>query len=237
MIDNELILERLHNGDTTAENQLIENNMGLVAGIAKRFCSRGYELDDLMQIGAVGLIKAVRKFDFEFNVKFSTYAVPLIMGEIRRFIRDDGIIKVSRTHKMNAMKAYHACEALSQKLNRTPTVSEISAECGIECEQIIEAMEATAHPESIHKAFSSDDDSSELIDRMGTVDDESKIIDNVVIKNSLNSLTPRERTVISLRYFSEKTQSSISDIIGVSQVQVSRIEKAALKKMRDYLSK
>lgn len=237
MINNELILEKIHNGESDAEEELIKNNMGLVAGIAKRFINRGYEMDDLMQIGTVGLIKAIRKFDKNFNVKFSTYAVPLIMGEIRRFIRDDGPIKVSRTHKTNAMKAWCAQEKLIQKLNRTPTISELANESGIKAEELIAAMAATTPPESIYKQKNiGDDNERELIDEIEAVNEEGHIIDRVIIADSLNVLTPRERTVITLRYFGEKTQNSISKLIGVSQVQVSRIEKMALAKLKSYMS-
>ncbi|MBQ3038396.1 MAG: SigB/SigF/SigG family RNA polymerase sigma factor [Clostridia bacterium] len=232
MTDNEIILEQ----ELCEENeqQLVERNMGLVVGIAKRFINRGYEMDDLTQIGVVGLIKAIRKFNLDFGVKFSTYAVPLIMGEIKRFIRDDGIIKVSRTHKTNAMKAVCAEQRLSQSLNRAPTISEIASECGLEVSEVIEAMEATAQPDSINKAVS-DDDSRELEGKITLNNEEEKIVDRVLIKDSLNILSARERKVIMLRYFSEKTQSSISDIIGVSQVQISRIEKNALLKMKNYI--
>lgn len=236
MIDNELILKKLHDGEIDAEEELIKNNMGLVIGIAKRFINRGYEIEDLTQVGSVGLIKAIRKFDKSFNVKFSTYAVPLIMGEIRRFIRDDGPIKVSRTHKTNAMKAWRANEILTQKLDRAPTISELSTECKIPEDELIEAMEATTPPESLYKTGASvADDERELIDKIGAVSEENSILDKVLISQSLNILTARERKVITLRYFSLKTQSSISDIIGVSQVQVSRIEKAALEKMKSFI--
>lgn len=232
MIDNEIILEQSASGKN--EELLVGNNMGLVVGIAKRFINRGYELEDLVQIGVVGLIKAIRKFDCSLGVKFSTYAVPLIVGEIKRFIRDDGIIKVSRTHKTNAMKAVYAQQKLAQSLNRAPTISEIANECGLDVGEVIEAMEATALPDSINKAMS-DDDSREFEEKIASDNEEEKIIDRVLIKDSLNILSARERTVITLRYFSQKTQSSISDIIGVSQVQISRIEKAALKKMKNYI--
>ena len=232
MIDNEIILEQSASGKN--EELLIGNNMGLVIGIAKRFLNRGYEMEDLVQIGVVGLIKAIRKFDCSLGVKFSTYAVPLIMGEIKRFIRDDGIIKVSRAHKTNAMKAIYAQQKLVQSLNRVPTISEIANECGLDAGEVIEAMEATALPDSINKAMS-DNDSREFEEKIATDNEEEKIIDRVLIKESLNMLSARERTVITLRYFSQKTQSSISDIIGVSQVQISRIEKAALKKMKNYI--
>lgn len=236
MTDNLVLLKDLHMGNPDSENELIKNNIGLVAGIAKRFYSSGYDAEELIQIGCMGLIKAIRRFDFRFNVQFSTYAVPLIIGEIKRFLRDDGIIKVSRTYKTNAMKANIAKEKLHQELRRTPTISEISKECGISEEEIIEAMEATALPESIYQQ-TNDDSKNELIDKIGAVEEEGKIIDKVLVNESLNILSPREKKIIIMRYFYQKTQSQISQIIGVSQVQVSRLEKGALIKMREYLNK
>jgi len=238
MTDNAILLEQIHNGKTEAENEMIKNNMGLVTGIAKRYLNRGYDYEEIIQVGSVGLLKAVRKFDKSFNVQFSTYAVPMIIGEIKRFIRDDGIIKVSRTHKTNAMKAWYARERLTQKLNRTPTVAELSAECGISKEDIIEAMEATAPIESINfRSGNDDDDDRELSERIGTVEEEGRIINRVVIKESMGILKAKEREVVVLRYFSDKTQSQTAKIIGVSQVQVSRLEKAALAKLKDFIEK
>ncbi len=236
MTDNLVLLKELHNGNSDAENELLKNNIGLVAGIVKRFYNSGYDSEDLIQIGCMGLIKAIRRFDFSFDVKFSTYAVPLIIGEIKRFIRDDGIIKVSRTHKTNAMKANVAKEKLHQELKRTPTISEISKECGITHEEIIEAMEATMPPESIYQQ-TNDNNKSELINKLGVVEEEGKIIDKVLVKESLGVLSAREKKIIVMRYFYQKTQSQISKIIGVSQVQISRLEKGALIKMREFLSK
>lgn len=235
MTDNAILLEEIHNGKTEAENEIIKNNIGLVAGIAKRYFNRGYDCEEIIQVGSVGLLKAARKFDKSFNVQFSTYAVPMIIGEIKRFIRDDGIIKVSRTHKTNAMKAWYAQEKLTQKLNRTPTVSELSDECGISKEEIIEAMEATAPVESINCRTSNDDDDREFLERIGTVEDEGRIINRVVIKESMGVLKQKEREVVVLRYFSDKTQSQTAKIIGVSQVQVSRLEKAALAKLKAFI--
>lgn len=235
MTDNAILLEKIHNGHTEAENEIIKNNMGLVAGIAKRYYNRGYDFEELIQVGSMGLLKAVRKFDQSFNVQFSTYAVPMIIGEIKRFLRDDGMIKVSRTHKTNAMKAWCAQERLSQRLNRNPTIDELAHECGLEQEEIISAMEATAPVESINFRAAGEDDDREVSDKLGTVEEEGKIINRVIIKESLGILKPKEREVIAMRYFSQKTQSQISKIIGVSQVQVSRIEKSALKKLKDFI--
>lgn len=235
MTDNLILLEQIHNGDKEAENEIIKNNMGLVAGIAKRYFNRGYDSEEIMQVGSMGLLKAVRKFDKSFNVQFSTYAVPMIIGEIKRFIRDDGIIKVSRTHKTNAMKARFAQEKLAQRLNRAPTMQEVSKECGITAEELTEAMEACTPVESINRTSVSDDDDRELLEKYGAVEEEGNIINRVSIKESMGVLKQKEREVIVLRYFLGKTQSSIAEVVGVSQVQISRIEKSALKKLREFM--
>lgn len=231
MTDNLVLLKELHNGDN--ENELIKNNMGLVLGIAKRFYNSGYDNEEIVQIGCMGLMKAIRRFDFSFNVQFSTYAVPMIIGEIKRFIRDDGIIKVSRKHKTNALKIKACKERLHQELKRDPTISEIADECDLTKEEILEAMDATRVPDSINQTCY--DDKSELIDKLGVVEEDGNIIDKVLVEQSLKVLTPREKKIIIMRYFYQKTQSQISEIIGVSQVQISRLEKGALEKMREYL--
>ena len=235
MTDNAILLEKIHNGQTDAENEIIKNIMGLVGGIARRYLNRGYELEELLQVGCLGLLKAVRKFDKSFEVQFSTYAVPMIIGEIKRFIRDDGIIKVSRVHKTNALKIWYAQSRLMQKLNRDPTIAELCEECKLSEEEIIEAMEATKPLESINRPTGSDEDDRELGEKFGTVEEETKIMDRVIIKESMGALSPKEREVIAMRYFQEKTQLQISKRVGVSQVQVSRIEKAALLKLKKYI--
>ena len=186
MTDNKVSINNLNDRQSTAEDELVKNNMGLVLGISKRFFGRGYDCEDIIQIGTIGLIKAIRKFDKSYNVCFSTYAVPLIIGEIKRFIRDDGIIKVSRTHKTNAAKVRIAEEKLSKNLNRNPTVSEISAECGLKPEEIIEALDATAPVESIYQSYGND--STQLADRIGDFDEENKILNDISIKESLDIL-------------------------------------------------
>lgn len=235
MTDNAILLEKIHNGQTNAENEIIKNNMGLVAGIARRYINRGYELEELLQVGCMGLLKAVRKFDKSFEVQFSTYAVPMIIGEIKRFIRDDGIIKVSRVHKSNALKIWYVQSRLLQKLNRDPTIAELSNECELSEEEIIEAMEATKPLESINRPTGNDEDDREFGEKFGTVEEEARIMDRVIIKESMGALSPKEREVIAMRYFQEKTQIQISKRVGVSQVQVSRIEKAALLKLKKYI--
>lgn len=228
MISNDLLLERAKSGDKTAEDELVENNMGLVINAAKKFSNRGYDFEELTQVGAIGLIKAIKRFDNTYDVQFSTYAVPMIMGEIRRFLRDDGIIKISRSIKETAIKGRHAEEILRKELKREPTINEISAECQIPTEDLVEAFEAVSVPESIY--FEKDDSSHS--ERLKAPDCETDIINKVLISGLLDKLDKREKQIIVLRYFKEKTQAQIAQIIGVSQVQISRIEKNVLEKLR-----
>ena len=233
MKDNAALLEMVHSGDKAAKELLVEENMGLVYSIVKRYVGRGYEREDLVQIGAIGLLKAIDKFDNSFGVQFSTYAVPMIAGEIKRFLRDDGVIKISRSLKENAMKGWRANEKLQKTLNREPTISEISQECGIAIRDLIEAFEAAAQPSSIYESvYSNVEKEINIIDTVKGEEIEEKIINKVMINNILNSLKPRERQIIVLRYFKNKTQSEIAKLIGVSQVQISRIEKKVLSEMR-----
>lgn len=236
MEDNSALLLRLESGDESARDQLIENNMGLVYNIAGKFINSGYEREDLIQIGSVGLIKAARKFDNTFGVQFSTYAVPVILGEIKRFLRDDGAIKVSRSLKEIAIRGRKAEEILNRELGRTPTMSEISKKCGVNEEQLIEAFEASMPVESIYRTVG-DSDNTMLLNILEGEDVETKIIDKLYLKELLADLTQREKSIILMRYFRGKTQGEISKIIGVSQVQISRIEKKALLKMRNILER
>ena len=231
MRDNTALIERVREGDKQAENRMVEENMGLVYSIARRFLNRGYDAEDLTQIGAIGLIKAVKKFNPEFNVQFSTYAVPMITGEIKRFLRDDGAVKISRTLKENAMKGWRCEELLRRKLNRQPTINEISKESGIDAESLIEAFEAATPPESIYESVYGDKE-IRLLDTITGEEIEDGVINKVMIDDILSRLTEREKEIILLRYFRGKTQSEIAKIIGVSQVQISRIEKKAIERIR-----
>ena len=233
MRDNTALIERVREGDRQAENRMVEENMGLVYSIARRFLNRGYDAEDLMQIGAIGLIKAVKKFNPEFNVQFSTYAVPMITGEIKRFLRDDGAVKISRTLKENAMKGWRCEELLRRKLNRQPTINEISKESGIDAESLIEAFEAATPPESIYESvYDNGDKEIRLLDTITGEEIEDGVINKVMIDDILSRLTEREKEIILLRYFRGKTQSEIAKIIGVSQVQISRIEKKEIERIR-----
>lgn len=233
----EELLKKAVSGDKKARDILVEKNIGLVWSIVKKFQNRGYEPDDLFQIGSIGLVKAIKKFDSSFNVKFSTYAVPMIIGEIKRFMRDDGIIKVSRSIKETGSKAMAVKEILTKELCREPTIGEIAQKLEIEAEELVMAMEANTTPESLHSTLHEGDSYPILlIDRIAQGDEcENTVINKLALKQVLDTLKPRERQIIVLRYFKEKTQTQIAKILGISQVQVSRIEKKILNEMRERI--
>lgn len=232
-MNNAALLEMVHNGDKAAKDTLVEKNMGLVYSIAKRYAIRGYEYEDIIQIGVIGLIKAIDKFDSGFNVQFSTYAVPMIAGEIKRFIRDDGIVKISRSIKETAMKGWRANEKLQKMLGREPTISEVSAECGVAVEELVAAFEATRQPASVYESvYSEGEREIRLMDTIKGEDIEDGIINKVMVAEILNSMPSRERQIIVLRYFKNKTQAEVAKLIGVSQVQISRIEKNIITQMQ-----
>lgn len=228
---NAELLERCKNGDKSARDMLCCENMGLVKKIASGFSRSGAANEDLIQTGTVGLIKAIDNFDTSLGVKFSTYAVPMILGEIKRFLRDDGLIKVSRSLKQYALKGARAREELTKTLGREPAISEISEKCGISKEDLICAFEAVREPDSIDRTLF-DDSNETFSDRLPSVDEEEKISDRILIEQMLQKIEPKERQVIVLRYFKDKSQQEIADMLGVSQVQVSRIEKRVIEKIR-----
>lgn len=233
------LIAKSKKGDKQAQAVLVENNVGLVWSIVKRFQNRGYEVDDLYQIGCIGLIKAINKFDTSFDVKFSTYAVPMIIGEIKRFIRDDGIIKVSRSLKEISSKARITKEIMSKDLGREPSISEIAEQIKVSSEELVMALEAGCAPESLYSTIGDGDNSPILlIDRIDADSNsrEVDLIDKIAIRQILNTLNKRERQIIILRYFKEKTQVQIAKMLGISQVQVSRIEKKILQDIRTKVS-
>ena len=232
------LIKRCQDGDKQAREQLVTENVGLVWSIVRRFVNRGYEMDDLFQIGSIGLIKAIDKFDTSFEVKFSTYAVPMITGEIKRFLRDDGMIKVSRTLKETSYKARIAKEALNIELGREPTIEEVSERTEISVENIVMAMEAGAEVESLYKTiYQGDGNAIYLIDKLEEGrDDNQNMVDRLALYDILNSLDEKDRNLIMLRYFMNRTQTDIAKELGISQVQVSRIEKKILKAMREKLA-
>ena len=213
---------------------IVNNNTGLVWSIVRKFLNRGTEADDLFQIGCIGLIKAIEKFDTTFGVQFSTYAVPMIMGEIKRHLRDDGIIKVSRSLKELSVKAKSVTDKISKSIGREPTVLELAAELGVSVEELVMAMDATVVPESINAKIG--DGGKEIETIIGCDEDmEQTVVNKIAIKDALSALSARERQIIILRYFKDKTQSQIALQLGISQVQVSRIEKKVLAQMRDKI--
>ena len=236
-IEFEDTISRAQNGDASAESFLVENNIGLVRSVVKRFLNRGCEYDDLMQIGSIGLLKAIKKFDLTFNVRFSTYAIPMIMGEIKRFLRDDGIIKVSRNLKEIANKAHVLRETMEKDHGREPTIAEMASELDISKEELVMALDAVHSTQSLYETIHHDGGSPILlIDKIECIEDENiEIVDKIALKEVLANLEPKERQIIMLRYFKDKTQCQVAEVLGMSQVQVSRIEKKILIKIRNNI--
>lgn len=225
-------------GDKNAREYLINCNLKLVFNLVQRFEGRGYELEDLFQIGTIGLMKAIDKFDLSYNVKFSTYAVPMIIGEIRRFLRDDSPVKISRSLKETAYKVHRTKEDLTRSLGREPNIGEIAESLNLSREEIVAALEAVQSPSSIHDTIYQDEGDpifvlDQLSDNKG---EEGGWFDKIVIKESLKKLPEKHRQVILLRFFQDKTQTEVAEIIGLSQVQISRIERQALKYIRETLT-
>lgn len=231
------LIRRSHEGDEEARAKLVEENKGLVWCIVKRFLHRGVEAEDLFQIGNIGLLKAIDKFDLSFDVRFSTYAVPMISGEIKRFLRDDGMIKVSRSLKELAVKACREQERMTEELGRDPTILELSEELGVEREELAMALEASGEIESIYKpVFQKDGQEIRLMDRLSEkTGQEEKILDHILLNQLLLTLNTEERQLIYLRYFADWTQSQVGKEMGISQVQVSRMEKKILRQMREQV--
>jgi len=227
------LIKLAQRGDKDATEKIVKENSGLVWSVVKRFSGRGYEAEDLFQIGSIGLLKCIQKFDMQYDVKFSTYAVPMIMGEIKRFIRDDGMIKVSRPLKELAVKAKYAQDSLASKFGRQPTIHELADEVGAEVEDLVVAMEAGMEVESLYSTIHQGDGNPiYLIDKLDQNDDGASMVDSIAIKQIISKLNPNERQIIMLRYFQDKTQMEIAKEIGVSQVQVSRIERRVLEAIR-----
>lgn len=238
MIDTMEYIKRAHGGDKMARDMLVTENMGLIWSIVRRFSNRGYDPEDLFQIGSIGLMKAIDKFDLEMDVKFSTYAVPMITGEIRRFLRDDGMIKVSRPLKELAMKAGMARERLESAMGREPTIDEIANEVGASREEVAASLEAGAEVESIYRPLGNDDGSGGcLMDKLlGNHLEDEALLNRMVLKEVLKELNPQEQRIIFARYFENKTQTVIASHLGISQVQVSRMEKRILLELRKKLN-
>ncbi len=235
--ENEALLQKVTEGDENAREELIVRNMGLVHSVVKRFMGRGYDVEDLIQIGSIGLIKAAEKFDTSYDVKFSTYAVPMIIGEIKRYLRDDGMIKVGRGLKETAIKAMNVKERLTAAKGNEPTIAEIAAEIGISASDLAVALESQVRPQSIYA--STDDGISEinpLIDKIESKQDEiGDMVNKVALRQMIGELKDRDKKIVYMRYFQMKTQAQTAEMLGISQVQVSRLEKKILSDMRKKL--
>lgn len=231
------LIKMSQDGDKSARDKLVQDNLGLVKSITRRFVGRGHDMEDLFQIGTIGLIKAIDKFDLSFEVKFSTYAVPMITGEIKRFLRDDGMIKVSRTLKDTANKVRLAKDSLNGRLQREPTLEEIARELQIEQEEIVMALEAVGEVESLHKTIYQGDGSAiSLMDKIEEVKNPNEeLINHLVLQQIMDKLEEKEKSIIYMRYFLDKTQAEVAKKLDISQVQVSRIEKKTLLRMRQMI--
>lgn len=228
------LLRRAKEGDKDAKEKLVTQNTGLVWNVIRGFHGRGYDTEDLFQIGCIGLIKSIERFDLSYDVKFSTYAVPLISGEIKRFFRDDGMIKVSRKWKEEGYKLYQITQKLSHEMGREPTMEELSESSGLPVEEIMMALEANAEVDSLNKAIPLEGKEVTLMERIPSEQDmEEKIINHLAIRQAMKDLSDREKQIVTMRYFQNKTQTEIAKEMGVSQVQISRLEKKVLRKMRN----
>lgn len=236
-MDTLTLINRAHQGDKLARDKILIENTGLIWSIVKRFLNRGHEGEDLFQIGCIGMLKAIDRFDTEFDVAFSTYAVPMIAGEIRRFIRDDGIVKISRKIKENQMKIMHQREIYINEKKQEPTIEELEKICDLTKEEIVMAMDASRNVESIDKEMYSKDSAYTLMDL--AEDDtniEETVLNKIMVQQLMDMLESKERKIINLRYFKNKTQSQVAKEMGMTQVQVSRLEKKILNSMRNEKS-
>jgi len=235
--ENGNLLLKAQAGDAEAKKKVYEANMGLIYMVLERFKNSSYDYEDLFQVGSIGLLKAIDKFDFKFNVRFSTYAVPMILGEIKKFLRDDGAIKVQRSFKEIYGKVRWAQDKLRGDLGREPGINEIAELLRIEKEDIILAVEACRAPVYIHDSIPGEDKEQQqlLIDKLANDDTNVTMLEKIALREALQKLGSREREVILRRFFKDETQAAIAEDIGISQVQVSRIEKRAINKLKDYL--
>ena len=247
MDDTKELIFRAHNGDKAARDKLVLENNGLVYSVSRRFAGRGYELEDINQIGTIGLIKAIDKFDDSFDVRFSTYAVPMIAGEIKRFLRDDGMLKVSRSLKENGYRIKKASDELVSQNGREATIEELAAATELSVEDVVMALEANTDVESIYRTiYQNDGNEVYLVDKLSgssgdTVKDEfagaqEQLLNSILLEQLLAELDELEGKLIMLRYFKEMTQTQVADKLGISQVQVSRLEKKILRKLRGYIT-
>ena len=230
------LLRKIRNGDEKARETLIKGNLRLVLSVIQRFTGRGEPPDDLFQVGCIGLIKAIDNFSLEFGVKFSTYAVPMILGEIKRYIRDSGQLRVSRSLRDLAYRAMQAKEQLTNEKKREPTIEEIAERIESKREDVVIALEAVTEPVSLYEpVFSEGGDTIYVMDQIGDKNDDNNWLEEIALKEAIASLGNREKRILSLRFFQGKTQVEVANEIGISQAQVSRLEKGALNKIKSQI--
>ncbi len=229
------LLSQAKNGDDLAKEKLITLNSPLIKSVIKRYLNKGIEYDDLYQLGALGFVKAINNYDANFNVKFTTYAVPMIAGEIKRFLRDDGSVKVSRSIKHTAILIKNFIYEYNKKYGDNPTLEQLSNEFKMDTSEIVFAMEANTTPLSLNEKFNEDEDSTTILDKLSDNFNVDGFLDKLTIRDMIENLSAREKQVIIMRYYLDKTQSEIAKELGVSQVQVSRIENKVLKEMKDNI--
>lgn len=230
------LLKRTKAGDSRAREALVEGNLKLVLSVVQRFAGRGENPDDLFQVGCIGLIKAIDNFDTTHDVKFSTYAVPMIIGEIRRYLRDSNALRVSRSIKDTAYRVMQAKERLTAANQREPTVEEIAAELEIAKEDVVLALESIVDPISLSEpVFSDGGDTIYVMDQIGDSDDDRNWLDEIVFRQAIRDLSDREKRILSMRFLSGRTQMEVAQEIGISQAQVSRLEKGALDRIKGVL--
>lgn len=225
-------IRKAKQGDNDAKQILFINNSALLKSVIKRFCNKGVEYDDLYQIACIGFLKAIKNFDEKYDVKFSTYTVPMIIGEIKRYMRDNGAIKVSRTLKILANKINHYIDEYQTQNNNPPTIENIAIQFNITAEEVVIAMDSSKMPLSIFDKYEEDDEGQQLIDKIIYVDNEETTIDKIHLSNIIEGLNEREKKLVVLRFFRDKTQNEVAESLGVSQVQVSRLETKIIEKIR-----
>lgn len=229
------LLKKVKNGDKKAREDLINGNLRLVLSVIQRFTNRGENLDDLFQVGCIGLIKAIDNFDITQQVKFSTYAVPMIIGEIRRYLRDNNAVRVSRSMRDTAYHAMQVREKIQNQTGRDAKIEEIAEELNLPREQVVLALEAIVDPVSLYEPVYSDGgDTIYVMDQIGDSDSESNWIDEILIKESIQNLNDREKKILSMRFMRGMTQMEVASEVGISQAQVSRLEKGAIQKIKDH---
>lgn len=239
MLTNEetfALLEQAKNGDDLAKEKLISLNSPLIKSIVKRYLNKGIEYDDLYQLGAMGFVKAINNYDASFNVKFTTYAVPMIAGEIKRFLRDDGTIKVSRSIKYTAIQVKNFINEYSKTHLNNPSLERIANSLNIEINDVVLALEANTTPISLNEKFNDNSESITLVDKLSDSFSVDNLMNKLALRELIKELSAREKQVIIMRYYFDKTQSEIAKELGVSQVQVSRIENKVLNEMKDKLT-